>query len=76
MSVSVSLNIGRFGLEGVRLSDIQMPEDVVRDTYLVELPEHSAPADSDLAQEMTRDPYSFAFTGITGKYNEALLNLN
>lgn len=30
-------------------------------------------ADSDLAQEMTRDPYNFAFTGITGKYNEALL---
>lgn len=29
--------------------------------------------DSDLAQEMTRDPYNFAFTGITGKYNEALL---
>lgn len=31
------------------------------------------PADSDLAQEMTRDPYNFAFTGITGKYNETLL---
>lgn len=30
-------------------------------------------ADSDLAQEMTRDPYNFAFTGITGKYNETLL---
>lgn len=29
--------------------------------------------DSDLAQEMTRDPYNFAFTGITGKYNETLL---
>lgn len=28
---------------------------------------------SDLAQEITRDPYSFAFTGITGKYNETLL---
>ena len=25
------------------------------------------PANSDLAQEMTRDPYNFAFTGITGK---------
>ncbi len=31
------------------------------------------PADSNLAQEMTRDPYIFAFTAITGKYNEALL---
>ncbi len=35
--------------------------------------------DSDLAQEITRDPYDFAFTGITGRYNErklkdALLN--
>ena len=34
---------------------------------------------SGLAQELTKDPYNFAFTGITGKYNErklkdALLN--
>lgn len=28
---------------------------------------------SDLAQELTKDPYSFAFTGITGKYNERVL---
>ena len=28
---------------------------------------------SDLAQEITKDPYNFAFTGITGKYNERLL---
>ncbi len=28
---------------------------------------------SDLAQELTKDPYSFAFTGITGRYNERLL---
>ena len=28
---------------------------------------------SDLAQELTKDPYNFAFTGITGKYNESLL---
>lgn len=28
---------------------------------------------SDLAQELTKDPYSFAFTGITGQYNERLL---
>lgn len=28
---------------------------------------------SDLAQELTRDPYDFAFTGITGHYNENLL---
>ena len=28
---------------------------------------------SDLARELTKDPYNFAFTGITGKYNEALL---
>ena len=25
---------------------------------------------SDMAQELTKDPYSFAFTGITGRYNE------
>jgi len=30
-------------------------------------------ATSDLAQELTKDPYSFAFTGITKKYNEAQL---
>ena len=29
--------------------------------------------ESDLAQEITRDPYNFAFTGITGKYNERKL---
>jgi len=28
---------------------------------------------SDLAQELTKDPYNFAFTGITGRYNECLL---
>ncbi len=28
---------------------------------------------SDLAQEMTKDPYNFAFTGITGRYNEGKL---
>lgn len=28
---------------------------------------------SDLAQELTKDPYDFAFTGITGTYNERLL---
>lgn len=28
---------------------------------------------SDLALELTKDPYDFAFTGITGRYNERLL---
>lgn len=28
---------------------------------------------SDLAQELTKDPYNFAFTGITSRYNERLL---
>lgn len=28
---------------------------------------------SGLAQDLTKDPYDFAFTGITGKYNESLL---
>ena len=28
---------------------------------------------SDLAYEMTKDPYNFAFTGITEKYNERIL---
>lgn len=28
---------------------------------------------SDLAQELTKDPYNFAFTGITGRYNERML---
>ncbi len=35
---------------------------------------YTLPAEeSDLAQEITRDPYNFAFTGITGKYNERKL---
>ena len=29
--------------------------------------------DSDLAQEVTKDPYSFAFAGVRGKYNEKKL---
>ena len=29
--------------------------------------------DSDLAQEMTRDPYAFGFTGLAGKVNETKL---
>ena len=29
--------------------------------------------DSDLAQELTKDPYSFGFTGITKPYNERIL---
>ena len=28
---------------------------------------------SDLAQELTKDPYDFAFTGLTARYNERLL---
>ncbi len=28
---------------------------------------------SELAQELTKDPYNFAFTGITGRYNESKL---
>ena len=36
--------------------------------------ERTLPAEtSDLAQELTKDPYNFAFTGITGRYNEKLL---
>ena len=29
--------------------------------------------ESDLAQEMTKDPYDFTFAGVTGEYNEKLL---
>ena len=29
--------------------------------------------DSDLAQELTRDPYDFSFTGLRGRYNERIL---
>lgn len=29
--------------------------------------------DSDLAKELTKDPYNFAFTGITKPYNERIL---
>ena len=31
------------------------------------------PETSDLAQELTKDPYNFAFTGMTDRYNERLL---
>jgi predicted nuclease of restriction endonuclease-like (RecB) superfamily len=37
--------------------------------FKLTLPEEA----SDLAQELTKDPYDFAFTGITGAYNERLL---
>ena len=36
--------------------------------------ERTLPSESsELAKELTKDPYDFAFTGITGKYNERLL---
>ena len=36
--------------------------------------ERTLPSESsELAKELTKDPYNFAFTGITGKYNERLL---
>ena len=35
---------------------------------------HTLPEEmSGLAQDLTKDPYDFAFTGITGRYNERLL---
>lgn len=35
---------------------------------------HTLPdVESDLAQELTKDPYNFSFTGIRGKYNEQKL---
>ena len=35
---------------------------------------HTLPdTDSGLAQEITKDPYNFAFTGITKPYNERIL---
>ena len=35
---------------------------------------HTLPdIDSDLAQELTRDPYDFSFTGLRGRYNERIL---
>ncbi len=35
---------------------------------------HTLPAaDSDLAQQLTKDPYNFAFTGVRGAYNERIL---
>ena len=35
---------------------------------------HTIPEESsDLAQELTKDPYNFAFTGVTKKHNEAQL---
>ncbi len=37
--------------------------------FKMALPEQT----SDLAQEITKDPYNFAFTGITHKYNEQQL---
>lgn len=36
--------------------------------------QHTLPAPmSDLAKEITKDPYNFAFAGITGEYNERVL---
>ena len=35
--------------------------------------QHTLPnIDSDLAQELTKDPYNFAFTNITKPYNERI----
>jgi len=50
-------------------TDLYVREGKALQNFRATLPEPM----SDLAQEITRDPYSFAFTGITGKYNETLL---
>ncbi len=44
------------------------------DTDLYERFKQTLPDEtSELAQELTKDPYDFAFTGVTGRYNEQLL---
>ena len=50
-------------------SDLYAREGKALTNFSRTLPETA----SDLAQELTKDPYSFAFTGITGKYNERVL---
>lgn len=45
-----------------------------RDSKALNNFQHTLPAPmSDLAKEITKDPYNFAFAGITGEYNERLL---
>lgn len=47
-------------------SDLYGREGVAQTNFKRTLPDTA----SELAQELTKDPYSFAFTGITEKYNE------
>jgi len=56
-------------------TDLYSREGKAQSNFKTTLPSEN----SDLAQELTKDPYNFAFAGITGKYNEkrlkdALLN--
>lgn len=56
-------------MENFITSDLYAREGKALTNFSRTLPETT----SDLAQELTKDPYSFAFTGITGKYNERVL---
>ena len=50
-------------------SNLHLREGKALSNFNVTLPVYK----SDLAQALTRDPYIFAFTGLTGAYNEHLL---
>ena len=50
-------------------SNLYEREGKAMTNFIRTLPEET----SELAQELTKDPYNFAFTGITGRYNESKL---
>lgn len=50
-------------------TDLYERQGKALNNFTVTLPSET----SDLAKEITKDPYNFAFTGITGKYNERKL---
>lgn len=69
MTKTIENNWSRDMLLNVIDSDLYHREGKALSNFKLTLPKELG----DLAQELTKDPYDFAFTGITGRYNERLL---
>ena len=69
MTKTIENDWSRDMLQNVIDSDLYHREGKALSNFKLTLPKELG----DLAQELTKDPYDFAFTGITGRYNERLL---
>ena len=69
MLFSIPWGHHRYLIDNFMDSDLYEREGKALTNFTRTLPDET----SDLAQELTKDPYNFAFTGITKPYNEQIL---